>query len=142
MDATKFVYIASSIKFKDEIEALAHLLDQTWSFKTTRHWWDRYIKDDKRVQQLSNKEFYSDPELQLIWEFDKQAIKDSEIVIVYTKNGHQLTGALVELGIAKCLGKTVIICGEIKRSAVFCDCIHVKDEKELLEILRRQLGEE
>lgn len=128
-------YIASSSKFIDKCKQVSLLFEKN-NFVNTRKWWNHYILES--YNKLNNdKEFYSQPSLQIVRELDFKAVKDADIVIIVVEDRYKLTGALVELGFALALNKIVLVYGKIKRSAMFSSCIHLESSDELLNFIEK-----
>ncbi len=130
-------YYAGSSKDIPKIKALAELLQREFGLISTRDWWEHYVKDDPEFRDLSDTEFYSHPQVQMIENYDVHAINEADLVIVYTEDRYKLTGGMVEIGIALALEKPVICLGLFKRSAMLRRCTHIRTVEGLVEVLRR-----
>lgn len=133
----KTAYIASSIIYEDKCHLLAHQLDNRFNIQITRKWWQYYLKEDKKINNLTNREFYSHPTTQIVKDLDFRAIYDADIVIIINEDGNYPVGALVECGYALAHNKIVIFLGTIRRSAMLSGCIHIETKKELFELIKR-----
>ncbi len=137
MKIIKNVYIGSSSKFAEKCQDLAVNLSDIFNINITRRWWQHYVKDKPEYENHSALDFYKDSQVQMIRELDFRAVKEADLVIILVENEYKLTGALIELGYALALNKIVIVYGKAKKSAMLSSCIHVFDEKQLFEIIKR-----
>ncbi len=135
----KKIYIASSSKFIEECKKLSNLLETRFNIQITRKWWEYYISDKEEFTFLTRKEFNSEPIIQMIRDLDFKAIRQADLVIIYGKDFHKLTGAMIECGYAIAHKKIVIILGEIKRCTMLSGCIHVNNRAELFELIKRDM---
>ena len=131
------VYIASSSILIRECRELAEQLENRFELRITRKWWDYYIKDSPKFKDYSNKEFYSQPIVQIIRELDFKAVREADVVIIICKDGHKPTGAMIECGYALALQKIVVFLGKIKRCTMLSGCIHITTREELFELIKR-----
>lgn len=72
-------YIASSKRFGNDCGELAQAIEDN-SGVITRKWWKQYFKD--KYPDMSDREFYSLPNVQTVRELDFKAIHDADIVII------------------------------------------------------------
>jgi len=131
------IYIASSSRFIDDCEILADQLKADLKFTITRKWWDHYIKDEPQFTNISDMEFYANPQVEMIRELDFKAVREADMVVIITRDEYKLTGALIELGYALALGKPVFLLGQFKRSAMISGCVMVSNKDQLIEAFKR-----
>lgn len=132
------IYIASSQALMATCEHLAEDLEQKFGVTITRKWWEHYVRDKPDFMELTDREFYSHPQVQFIREMDFKAVTDADLVIIISHLDYKPTGSLIECGYALRSGIPVIIWGEIKRSSMLSSCIHITgDSKELLDIIAK-----
>ena len=137
MKLIKNIYIASSNKFTEKCQELAVSLSDMFNINITRRWWQHYVKDKPKYENYVAMDFYKDSQVQMIRELDFKAIREADLVIILVENEYKLSGALVELGYALALNKIVVVYGKAKKSAMLSSCIHVFDENQLFEIIKR-----
>ena len=134
MSQTSFskFYIASSSAFIDECKELASKLEGK-GVTITRKWWNEYVKGNTpELDNLTDQEWYDHPRIQKIKSADFEAIKEAEALILISHYPKALTGALVEVGYALALNKPVFVIGELKKSAMFTDCLFFVDWRHFL----------
>ncbi len=130
------IYIGSSFHFVDECKEISRSLKHEFGVETTRLWWDNHVVLGIKHDQTTFSEFLANSQTRALAECDFQAINESDLVIIYTEDKYKLTGALIELGYALGIGKTVILYGDFKKSAMFARCLHVTDYDDLRRIIR------
>lgn len=126
------VYIASSSAFINECKDLSSRLEKK-GVTITRKWWNEYVKGNTpELDELSDFDWYKHPRIQKIKSADFEAIKEAEALILISHYPKALTGALVEVGYALALNKPVFVIGELKKSAMFADCLFFVDYRQFL----------
>ncbi len=134
------IYIASSFDFVEGIktEVIPALQNELGdNLIITRDWWANNVDLQAKHDNTDFKSFLSHPFTRLLCECDFTAIDDSDIVIIYNPRvKKQLTGANIEAGYAWGKGKTVILFGWFKKSAMYSRGIPIDTISDLKKMIR------
>ena len=135
------IYFASSSKFIDKVKELAVMIDVAIGpIEVTRAWWKYHHEDNELFENYTDEHYYAHPQVQLIRHYDKIAIREADIVIVYNEYRYKLTGATWEMGFAEGVGTPVIVLGDLKRSTMYSGAIFARSLDELIEALKRWIN--
>jgi len=126
------IYIASAIKYKNDVEVLVAWLQTNFDVEITRDWWTNYKTEASKMEDLSDHQYYASPINRAIDQLDVMAIEEATIFIIL---GKDLNGALIELGVALTLNKLCLSFGQHNRTAMRTRSILVDDYIQLKNII-------